>query len=135
MVINLPTKEKKVGLKDGKFYSCPPRHYCVSSQSEVNNILNYIKPIKYNSSMEEAKEKIKHIVSFLKRTKLLNEENNYFHYLFTTALFRFKDDVEFLFDDNEKVIHIRSQSRLGGYDWNTNRKRMEKIRKLFHSSN
>jgi uncharacterized protein (DUF1499 family) len=84
--------------------------------------------------MEEAKSKIKQIVSSCKRTKPLKEENSYLHYLFTTALFRFKDDVEFLFDDIEKIIHIRSQSRLGGYDYNTNRKRMENIRKLFHST-
>ncbi|MFX1374431.1 MAG: DUF1499 domain-containing protein [Promethearchaeota archaeon] len=130
----MPKKVKKVGLIDGKFYPCPPRHYCVSSQSEVNNTMNYIEPIKYNSSIEEAKNKIKSIVSSLKRTKLLNEKENYLHYLFITALFRFKDDVEFLFDDTEKVIHIRSQSRLGGYDYNTNRKRMENIRSLFHST-
>jgi uncharacterized protein (DUF1499 family) len=132
-VIILPTKEKKVGLINGKFYPCPNRHYCVSSQSEEDNILNYIEPIRYNSSIEEAKSKLKEIINSLKRTKLLKEEENYLHYLFITPLFRFKDDVEFLFYDTQKIIHLRSQSRLGGYDWNTNRKRMEKIRKLFLS--
>ncbi len=127
----MPKKEKKVGLINGKFYPCPKRHYCVSSQSEKDNILNYIEPIKYNSSIEEAKGKIKEIITSLKRTKLLNEEENYILYLFTTPLFRFKDDVEFLFDDDQKIIHMRSQSRLGGYDWNTNRKRLDKIKKLF----
>ncbi|MFW9902632.1 MAG: DUF1499 domain-containing protein, partial [Candidatus Thorarchaeota archaeon] len=70
----------------------------------------------------------------LKRTRLLKEEGNYLHYLFTTALFRFKDDVEFLFDETKKEIHFKSQSRIGGYDWDTNRKRMENIRKLFLSN-
>jgi uncharacterized protein (DUF1499 family) len=126
-------KKKKVGLINGKFCPCPKRHYCVSTQSNKKDEVNYIEPINYNNSMEEARSKLKKLINSLKRTKLLKEEGNYLHYLFTTALFRFKDDVEFLFDDNEKKIHFRSQSRIGGYDWNTNRKRMENIRKLFLS--
>ncbi|MFX0023069.1 MAG: DUF1499 domain-containing protein [Candidatus Hermodarchaeota archaeon] len=121
------------GITEGKFYPCPKRHYCVSTQSNKKDGVNYIEPIKYSTSMEEAKMKLMDIIISLKRTKLLKEEENYLHYLFTTALFRFKDDVEFLFDDNEKIIHFKSQSRIGGYDWNTNRKRMENIRKLFLS--
>ena len=130
----MPTKEKKVGLINGNFYPCPKKHYCVSSQSAKDNLLNHIEPIKYNLSLEEAKEKIKKVINSIERTKLLNEEDYYLHYLFITRLIRFKDDVEFLFDDNEKIIHIRSQSRIGGYDWNTNRNRLEKIRRLFHTS-
>ena len=126
-------KPKKVGLIDGKFYECPRRHYCVSTQADKNNELNYIEPIKYTTTMEEAIQKIKSVVSTCKRTELLVEEDNYLRYKFTTALFRFKDDVEFLFDDEEKTLHFRSQSRLGGYDWDTNRNRMEKIRELFLS--
>ncbi|MFW9820623.1 MAG: DUF1499 domain-containing protein [Candidatus Thorarchaeota archaeon] len=126
-------KEKKVGLINGKFYPCPKRHYCVSTQSDKNDEVNYIEPIIYNSSIEEAIKRLKNIINSLKRTRLLEEEENYIHYLFKTALFRFKDDVEFLFDDNEKKVHFRSQSRIGGYDWNTNRKRMENIRRLFLS--
>ncbi|MFX0038827.1 MAG: DUF1499 domain-containing protein [Promethearchaeota archaeon] len=130
----MPIKEKKVGLINGKFYPCPKRHYCVSSQCDKKYTVNYIEPIIYKSNMEEAKKKLKKLLNSLKRTKLLKETNNYLHYLFITPLFRFRDDVEFLFDDNEKAIHLKSQSRIGGFDWNTNRNRMEKIRKLFHSN-
>lgn len=127
-------KEINVGLIDGKLRSCPERHYCVSTQSDKSVEVNYIDPIKYDGLLEQAKNKIKNIINSLKRTKLLKEEKHYLHFLFTTALFRFKDDVELLFDDNEKLIHFKSQSRIGGYDYNTNRKRMENIRKLFQSA-
>ena len=50
----LRIKEKKVGLLNGNFYPCPKRHYCVSTQSDKGDELNYIEPIKYNTSMEEA---------------------------------------------------------------------------------
>jgi len=42
---------------------------------------------------------------------------------------RFVDDVEFYFDEKEKMVHIRSASRLGKGDMGVNRKRMELIRK------
>jgi len=131
----LRIKKKQVGLINGNFYPCPKRHYCVSSQSDIENNTNYIKPINYKTTMEEARKKLIKVINSLKRTKLLKETNNYLRFLFITRLFRFKDDVEFLFDDNEKIIHLKSQSRIGGYDWNTNRNRMEKIRKLFYSDN
>ncbi len=127
----MPKEERRVGLKNGKFYPCDTHHVCVSTMADKTDETHYIEPIIYTSTLEEAKLKIKHIISSFNRTQLLEESENYMHFQFTTALFRFNDDVEFLFNDTDKIIHFRSQARMGGYDWNTNRNRMEKIRKLF----
>jgi len=127
----LTKKTLNVGLVDGKFKPCPKKHYCVSTQSDKNNELNYIEPIPYEESQKDAKDKIITIIKSLKRTEIINQTDEYIHSVFTTSLFRFKDDVEFYFDENEKLIHFKSQSRIGGYDYNTNRNRMEKIRSLF----
>ena len=70
-------------------------------------------------------------VSSKKRNKILEQTDDYIHFLFITGLFKFKDDIEFYFNDLDKIIHFRSQSRIGGYDWGTNRRRMESIRKLY----
>ena len=129
-MIFVPKQERKVGLKEGRFYPCA-KNACVSTMANKDNEKRYIEPIKYNISMAEAKSKIKQIIESLKRTQLLEDNGDYLRFQFTTGLFRFKDDVEFLFNDNDKVIHFRSQSRLGGYDYGTNRNRMEKIRELF----
>ncbi len=127
----MPKEERKVGLKDGKFYPCDKHHVCVSTQANKDDEVHYIEPINYTVPLEEAKSRIKSIINTLKRTQLLKEEVNYLHFQFTTGLFRFKDDVEFIFDETNKLLQFRSQSRIGGYDWNTNRKRMEKIREIF----
>jgi uncharacterized protein (DUF1499 family) len=66
----------------------------------------------------------------LPRTKLVEENDSYLHYEFTSLLFRFVDDVEFLFDDESKTIHFRSASRTGYGDFGVNRRRMEVIRSL-----
>ena len=123
----MPKQERKVGLKEGKFYPCA-KNACVSTMANKENEKRYIEPIKYNISMTEAKSKIKKVVGSRKRTQLLDDHDNYLRFQFTSGLFRFKDDVEFLFNDNDKIIHFRSQSRLGGYDYGANRNRMEKIR-------
>ena len=64
----------------------------------------------------------------LPRTKLVQEDDSYLHYEFTSLLLRFVDDVEFLFDDETKTIHFRSASRMGYGDFGVNRRRMEDIR-------
>jgi uncharacterized protein (DUF1499 family) len=60
--------------------------------------------------------------------KLIEEDETYLHYEFTSLLLRFVDDVEFLFDDETKTIHFRSASRTGYGDLGVNRKRMEQVR-------
>jgi len=66
----------------------------------------------------------------LPRTKLVEEDESYLHYEFSSLLLRFVDDVEFLFDDETKTIHFRSASRTGYGDLGVNRQRMEQVRVL-----
>jgi uncharacterized protein (DUF1499 family) len=89
-----------------------------------------IAPFHYGKSRAEAKEALKDIVRTLSRTRLVEEDESYLHYEFTSLLLRFVDDVEFLFDDETKTIHFRSASRTGYGDLGVNRKRMEEIRSL-----
>lgn len=127
----MPKEPRRTGIVDGKFYPCPKKPICVSTQASEDDEKHYISPIKLTTSVKEAMSKIISIINTLKRTKILEENDNYLRIQFTTALFRFKDDVEFFIDEKEKLIHFRSQSRIGGYDWNANRNRMEKIRELY----
>jgi uncharacterized protein (DUF1499 family) len=107
---------------------CPSSPNCVSTQAQ--NEGHAIAPIRYRKSRPEAKEALKEIIRSLPRTKLLEEDEAYLHYEFTSLLLRFVDDVEFLFDDEAKTIHFRSASRTGYGDLGVNRKRMEQVRVL-----
>ena len=121
--------QKPVGIVDGKFYPCPNTPNCVSTQA--TDAKHKISPISYSGTMSEAKEKIIKIVNSLKRTKIITNTENYIHAEVRTATFKFVDDVEFLFDDSEKIIQFRSRARSGHSDMGVNRKRMEKIREVF----
>jgi len=121
--------QKPVGIVDGKFYPCPNTPNCVSTQA--TDAKHKISPINYSGTLSEAKEKIIKIVNSLKRTKIITNTDIYIHAEVRTATFKFVDDVEFLFDDSEKVIQFRSRARSGHSDMGVNRKRMEKIREKF----
>ena len=71
---------------------------------------------------------LKTTIAGLPRTKLIEEDETYLHYEFTSLLLRFVDDVEFLFDEETKTIQFRSASRTGYGDLGVNRRRMEDIR-------
>jgi uncharacterized protein (DUF1499 family) len=107
---------------------CPSSPNCVSTQAQDAG--HAIAPIRYRKSRVEAKEALKEVIRSLPRTKLVEEDESYLHYEFTSLLMRFVDDVEFLFDDETKTIHFRSASRTGYGDLGVNRTRMGEIRSL-----
>lgn len=108
--------------------SCPSSPNCVATQAQDEG--HAIAPFRYRKSRAEAKESLKAIVQAMPRTKLVEEDESYLHYEFTSLLLRFVDDVEFLFDEEAKTIHFRSASRTGYGDFGVNRRRMEVIRSL-----
>jgi uncharacterized protein (DUF1499 family) len=109
---------------------CPSSPNCVSTLAPVQDTRHAIGPISYRKSRAEAKEALKAALATLPRTKLVEEDEAYLHYEFTSLLLRFVDDVEFLFDDETKTIQFRSASRTGYGDLGVNRRRMEEIRVL-----
>lgn len=128
-VINIPKSKRPIGITDGKLQPCPKTPNCVSTQA--TDAKHRLEPIKYDTSIGQAKEKILSILNSLKRTIIVSETENYIHAEVRTATFKFVDDVEFIFDDSEKLIHYRSAARKGMSDMGVNKKRMKKIRNLF----
>jgi uncharacterized protein (DUF1499 family) len=100
----------------------------VSTLALADDSQHAIAPYTYRKSRSDAKAFLKSAIAGLPRTKLVEEDEAYLHYEFTSLLLRFVDDVEFFFDDEVKTIHFRSASRVGYGDLGVNRRRMEDIR-------
>jgi len=115
--------------KDGKLRPCPDKRSCVCTQDPVEQ--HRIEPLRYDATQEEARDKLLGVIRHMERSTLVQVDPGYIHAEFRSAVFSFVDDVEFLFDDGAKLIHFRSAARMGSYDFNVNRKRMEEIRKRF----
>jgi uncharacterized protein (DUF1499 family) len=107
---------------------CPSSPNCVSSLSKDSRHL--IDPLHFKDSSDEAFECLKQIVKDEKRSTIITEERDYVHAEFRTLL-GFVDDVEFSLDHENRVIHMRSASRVGYWDLGVNRRRLEEIRSKY----
>ena len=121
-----------IGTHDGKLAPCPSSPNCVSSQSSDDD--HRIAPLTYSGRAADAMKKLTAIVQTFPRTSVITVSDSYLHAEFTSAIFRFVDDLEFLVDDTAKVIHVRSASRLGTSDLGVNRKRVEEIRRRWQKA-
>jgi len=122
-------KPTNLGVTDGHLADCPSSPNCVSTQASDGQ--HRMEPISFGGSSEEAIQRVKDVLAEMTRTKIVTLEGNYLHVEFRSAFFRFVDDVEFLIDPKDQLIHFRSASRVGYSDLGVNRRRMEQIRKTF----
>lgn len=121
---------ESIGVKDGKLTACPDKPNCVSSMTEDK--FHFIEPFTYTGSSGKAKNVLLESVKSQDRTKIVSDSENYIHAEYTSRIFRFVDDVEFLIDDKTKTVHVRSASRLGYSDMGVNGKRIESLRAVFN---
>ncbi len=118
--------QNPVGLVNGRLRPCPSSPNCVCSQDDDAG--HHIEPLRFTSSPREAWDRLQALVKTLPRTRVVARDEHYLHVEFTTFVLRFVDDVEFLLDETNSVIHVRSSSRVGHSDLGANRKRIEAIR-------
>ncbi len=122
-----------VGLAFGETVSklapCPSSPNCVSSLSEEPN--HRVAPLRYAGSRKAARDKLLTLIKTLPRSRVVAQTETYLHVEFATPVLRFVDDVEFSLDTGENLIHVRSASRKGYYDFGVNRRRVEQIRRRF----
>jgi uncharacterized protein (DUF1499 family) len=109
---------------DGRLSSCPGSPNCVSSEE------GDIEPLSFSRSPEPAWKNVRLTIDHLGGTVEL-EDGNYLAATFKSKIFRFVDDMEFRMIPDQKIIHIRSASRVGYSDMGVNRKRVERFREVF----
>ena len=116
--------ESELGLVDGKLTICPDSPNCVSSE------LAMISPIKLSKTEPELAWSLLQQVINEHGGEIQEKSNSYLLATFTTAIFSFVDDVEARLDLEANVIHLRSASRVGYYDFGANRRRLQEIIKM-----
>ena len=119
----------QIGVTGGRLAACPDSPNCISSQSSDKG--HAIEPLRYMGSAESALRQLIETIRGMKRARVVTADGSYVHAEFTSFLFRFVDDTEFLLDEGTKTIHMRSASRVGYSDLGVNRKRLEAIRSRF----
>ena len=90
-----------------------------------------VAPLSFAGDLEQSKLRLRQAVLKSGNATFIEETETYWHVEFRSRILRFVDDVEFLFDRDSQVIHVRSASRVGYSDLGVNRRRVEKIRNFF----
>ena len=119
------TRPMNLGVHDGMLAPCPVTANCVSNQSTDKE--HAIEPLFFSGTPAEAMADLKKVLSGMPRARIVTATETYLHAEFTSALFRFVDDVEFWLDESASTIHLRSASRVGYSDLGVNRKRIESL--------
>ena len=122
-------RPKTLGVRDGRLAPCPGSPNCVSTQADREQ--QRMDSISLTIDTADAMTALKRVVSAMSRAEIISADDNYLHAEFTSALFRFVDDVEFFLDREQRAIHFRSASRSGRSDFGVNRKRMQAIVSAF----
>ena len=84
-------------MSDGRLTPCPSSPNCVCSQATDPG--HAIAPIAFTGSAAAALARLKSILAKRPRVRIVSETENYVHAEFTSLVFRFVDDVEFLIDE------------------------------------
>ena len=105
--------------------ACPASPNCVSTRAEPADAEHRIATLGFTGDAGLAQQRLKAVVLAQPGAALVTEKTGYLHFVFTSRIFRFEDDVEF--EVGQNLIHLRSASRVGYGDIGVNRARMEAI--------
>ncbi|MBT5925942.1 MAG: DUF1499 domain-containing protein [Verrucomicrobia bacterium] len=108
---------------------CPQSPNCVCSLN--SDTAHFIEPITIPNEIEMAWEIWTDLIRSQCHAISVSSDELHIQAVFRTPVFRFKDDVECLLDTENKVIHVRSASRVGYWDLGANRKRIERLRSAY----
>ena len=122
-----------LGVRDGRLKPPSDNKNSVSSQAALypdHPQRNHaaIAPLALQGDGPATLARIKTIVAGMAGAKLVRSDADYLYVQFTSRVLKFVDDSEFWFDPVNKVIQVRSASRIGRDDLGVNRSRVEAIR-------
>ena len=121
-------RPQNLGVKNAALSPLASSPNGVSTFADSNDAEHYISPEPFLDSLARTKADLKALLAKSPRTDLISETDNYLHYECRSLIFRFVDDLEIYLDEEGKLIHFRSASRVGHSDFGVNRKRVEKIK-------
>lgn len=117
----------ELGVADGRLAACPSPPRCVCSEYDGER---FIEPLEMTSEVaNDWQSAVAAVIAI--GGDIVEQRDDYLHATFTSRLMRFVDDLELRLDADASVIHVRSAARIGYYDFNVNRNRVERLREAY----
>lgn len=118
--------EHRTGVADQQLLGCPPPPRCVSSTETRPE--RSVAPLEIRGAPEFAFASIAEHLAGQPRTTLLVRRADYLHAEIISPWHFYTDDLELLMLKEQGLIQIRSTGRIGYYDFDVNRDRVEALR-------
>lgn len=109
---------------------CPDKPNCVSSMARDEHA---IAPFQLKDVSHFNKEQLVEALKHLDNNISVIHDEHRIHAEITSRVFGFVDDLDLIINSEQQIIHVRSASRTGYYDFGVNRRRVEKLRTLLKS--
>ena len=127
------TPPDDLGVRDGRLKAPATTPNSVSSQARLwdghpMQQAAQIAPLPLRGAPGEALLRLRLTVQAMPGAEVVTHGADYLYVRFTTRWLGFVDDAEFWADPAQRVIQVRSASRLGASDLGANRARIERIR-------
>lgn len=126
-----------LGVHDGRLKPPSETRNSVSSQARLlpqhpQHAYALIDPLPLKSGGPEASmAALNAVLAQTEGVQVVTGRSDYIHAEARTPRMKFVDDVEFWLNPVERVIEVRSASRLGRQDGGTNRARVERLRAAY----
>lgn len=127
-------KPDDLGVKDGRLKPPSPTENSVSSQARLypdHPMRSYaeIAPLPLSGDRRATMEKLTKLLQAMPGVTIVQDKGDgYVYAQCTTRWMKFVDDLELWYDPTNKVVQVRSASRVGRKDFGVNRQRVEKLR-------
>jgi len=98
---------------------------CTHPGNCVNSFSSYgLEALAFEGNAEQAMALLRATLATFPEATIVSSAPLYLEVIFTTTI-GFKDQIEFRIDEPSKLIDFRSRSKIGLYDFNKNRSRMQ----------
>lgn len=117
--------EHSVGIKDGHLLPCASAPRCVSSRDTRAD--HKVEPFVLREADTNPWPRVIEQVQSMPRTSIVEQTPRYLRAEVVSPWHFYIDDLELLLRDDE-TAEVRSSARVGYYDFNVNRERVEALR-------
>jgi uncharacterized protein (DUF1499 family) len=119
-------RPSNLGVTDGKLASCPLSQNCVCSDATDGD--HAVAPFAFDGAAVVVWEDVVAVVAQLTRISVVTRTPVYLHAEARSRVFGFVDDLELHMRPEQRIMAVRSASRVGSWDLGVNRRRVETLR-------
>jgi len=113
-----------LGGPEAGLMACPSQPNCVNSLTGEDR--RAVAPFAYQGQADQAWDRLRLLVQSVGGV-VQQETEGYLWATFRSPVWRFVDDLELYLDQKNKLIHVRSASRVGYSDLGVNAKRVARL--------